>query len=329
MAEKIRWGILGTGNIAHQFARGLAAAEEAELVAVGSRTAEAAAKFADEFGVTRRHLSYEALAHDAEVDAVYVSTPHPFHCDNTILCLNAGKSVLCEKPFSMNAREADAMIGLAREKGLFLMEAMWTRFTPAMAKIRALIAEGVIGEVRMLQADFGFRGSFKPESRWLAPELAGGAVLDVGVYPISLASMIFGEPAQIVSAAHLGDTGVDEQNAAIFSYSAGQLALLSSAVRTTTPQEAVIMGTEGMIRIGADWWRPQRFTVQRAGQSPEVFDLPFRGNGYNYEAEEVGRCLRAGELESKIMSLDETRSIMQTMDTLRAQWGLVYPSEVE
>ncbi len=329
MPETIRWGILGTGNIAHQFARGLATTEAAELVAVGSRTAESAAKFADEFGITRRHASYEALANDANVDAIYVSTPHPFHYDNSILCLQAGKAVLCEKPFAMNVRETDEMIALARQKNLFLMEAMWTRFTPAMAKIRELIAEGVIGEVRMLQADFGFRAKFDPTIRAFAPELGGGAVLDVGVYPISLASMIFGEPAQIVSAAHLGETGVDEQNAAIFSYPAGQLALLSSAVRTTSPQEAVIMGTEGMIRLATPWWRPQGFTVIRAGQAPESYDLPFRGNGYNYEAEEVGRCLRAGELESPIMPLDETRSIMQVMDTLRAQWGLVYPSEVE
>ncbi len=329
MAEKIRWGILGTGNIAHQFARGLATTDAAELVAVGSRTAEAAGKFADEFGVPHRHASYEALADDPDVDAVYVSTPHPFHYANTLLCLNGGKAVLCEKPFAMNAREADEMIALAREKGLFLMEAMWTRFTPAMAKIRSLIAEGEIGEVRLLQADFGFRAKFDPTIRAFAPELGGGAVLDVGVYPISLASMIFGEPAQILSAAHLGATGVDEQNAIIFSYAAGQLAVLTSAVSTTTPQEAVIMGTEGMIRLPSPWWRPQGFTLKRPGQEPEAFDLPFKGNGYDYEAEEVGRCLRAGELESKILPLSETRSIMQTMDSLRAQWELVYPSEVE
>ncbi len=329
MAKKIRWGILGTGNIAHQFARGLTVTEDAELVAVGSRTAEAAAKFADEFGITQHHGSYEALANDADVDAVYVSTPHPFHYDNTIVCLNAGKAVLCEKPFSMNAREADAMIALAWEKGLFLMEAMWMRFTPAMTKIRELIADGVIGEVRMLQADFGFRAAFDPTIRAFAPELGGGAVLDVGVYTISLASMIFGEPSNILSAAHLGTTGVDEQNAIIFSYPAGQLAVLASAVSTRTPHEAVIMGTDGMIQIPTPWWRPQGFILNRPEQTPETYDLPFTGNGYNYETEEVGRCLRAGELESPVLPLDETRSIMQMMDTLRAQWGLVYPSEVE
>ena len=325
--EKIRWGILGTGNIAHQFARGLTVVDDAELIAVGSRSKESADRFGDEFRVPHRHSSYEALANDPEVDAIYVSTPHPFHKANTILCLEGGKAVLCEKPFALNAAEAEEMIALARRKGLFLMEAMWTRFTPVMVKIRELLAEGAIGEVRMITADFGFRANFDPESRAFKLALGGGALLDVGVYPISLASMILGEPSKIASTAHLGETGADEQNAVLFTYPEGQIAILASATRTRTPWEAVIMGTDGMIHIPADWWKPQRFTLKVNGKADEAFDLPFTGNGYNYEAMEVGRCLRAGNTESPIMTLDESRSIMQVMDRIRAQWGLVYPTE--
>ncbi len=327
MTEKIRWGILGTGNIAHQFGRGLTVVEDAELVAVGSRTQESADKFGDEFGVPRRHASYEALANDAGVDAIYISTPHPFHKANSILCLNAGKAVLCEKPFTINTREAEDVIAVAREKQLFLMEAMWTRFTPTMVKIRELVGQGAIGDVRMINADFGFRTGWNPAGRGLAPELGGGGLLDVGIYPISLASMLLGKPAEIVSTAHIGETGVDEQSAVLFKYAGGQIAISTSAVRTTTPWEAWIMGTEGMIHIPRAWWMPQGFTLKANGKPDEWFDLPFTGNGYNYEAIEVGRCLRAGELESPVMSLAESVSIMQMMDAVRAQWGLVYPTE--
>lgn len=327
MPDTIRWGILGTGNIAHQFARGLAALDDAELVAIGSRTQENAERFGEEFAVPRRYASYDGLANDAEVDAIYVSTPHPFHKDNALLCLKAGKATLVEKPFAMSAREADEMIAAARSGGVFLMEAMWTRFVPVMVKIRELLADDVIGEVRMLNADFGFRTALNPNHRLFDLALGGGALLDVGVYPISLASMIFGAPTQIKSLGHIGETGADEQNATLLGYDGGQIAMLSSAVRTTSPHEALIMGMDGMIRIAAPWWKPERFTLLRSGAPAETFDLPFTGNGYNYEAAEVGRCLRTGALESAVMLLDETLSIMETMDAIRAEWNLVYPME--
>ncbi len=327
MPENIRWGILGTGNIAHQFARGLSTTPNAELVAVGSRTQASADRFGDEFDISRRHASYEALASDPDVQAIYVSTPHPFHAPNALLCLNHRKAVLVEKPFAVNAREAEQVIALAREKHLFLMEAMWTRFTPAMGRIREMLAQGSLGEVRMLSADFGFRTKFNPLGRLFDLALGGGALLDVGIYPVSLASMLFGAPTQIATMAHLGETGADEQFAVLLGYSAGRIAILSGAVRTNMPQEAVIMGTEGMIRIASPWWKSEHFTFQLNGKSAETFDLPFAGNGYNYEAMEVGRCLGAGELESKVMPLDETLAIMRTMDAIRADWNLVYPTE--
>jgi predicted dehydrogenase len=327
MTEKIRWGIIGTGNIARQFARGLAVLPDAELVAVGSRTAAAAEAFAEAFDVPHRHGSYEDLAQDPDVDVVYVATPHSLHRPNTLLCLRAGKAVLCEKPFAINAAQAGEMIGLAREKGLLLMEAMWSRFFPAMARVRDLLAAGAVGQVWLLTADFGFRARFDPSSRLFDPALGGGALLDVGVYAVSLASMVFGSPSRVAGLAHLGPTGVDEQAGIILGYEGGPLAVLATAIRTATPQEAMLMGSDGHIRIHPRWWMPTRLTLSVSGQEDEIFELPFTGNGYNYEAAEVMACLRAGKLESEVMPLDETLSIMRTLDQLRAQWGLKYPME--
>jgi predicted dehydrogenase len=327
MVEKIRWGIIGTGRIAQFFARGLSVLPDAQLVAVGSRTKDAADKFADMFNIPRRHASYADLANDPEVDAVYVATPHTLHKDNTILCLRAGKAVICEKPFAINAGEAEEMIRVARETRHFLMEAMWTRFLPVLVRVRELVAQGAIGEVRMMEADFGFRMEFNPKSRLLDPNLGGGGLLDVGIYPISLAWMLFGKPQQITSAAHLGQTGVDEQMAVLLSYDQGQIAICSAAVRTNTVQEAIIYGTDGHIKIHSAWWKGERLTLAQSGKDPQVIDLPLEGNGYNYEAAEVMRCLRAGKLESETIPLDETLAIMGTLDHIRAQWGLKYPME--
>jgi len=326
--SKIRWGIIGTGNIAKKFATGLASCEGAELVAVGSRRQETADAFADEYGVPHRHASYEALAADADVQAVYVATPHSLHRENTILCLEAGKAVLCEKPFAINAKQAAEMVHVARQRELFLMEAMWSRFQPAEVKLRELLAAGVIGEVRMLHSDFGFRtASIDPKARLFDPSLGGGALLDVGVYNVALASMLFGPPMEVKALAHLGETGVDEQAALILAHPRGRLAVSSTAIRTKTMHEAVIIGTEGWIRIDPPWWRTNGLTLTVHGKEPEHINARMAGNGYNYEADEVMRCLREGKLESDVMGLDETLSIMKTLDAIRAQWGLRYPME--
>ena len=327
MDQKTKWGIIGTGNIAHVFARGLQALPDAALHAVGSRSQESADKFGDEFGLARRYASYEDVANDPDVDAIYISTPHHLHRDNTLLCLAAGKPVLCEKPFAINAAQAAEMIDAARAKRVFLMEAMWTRFLPIIVRARELVAEGAIGEVRMLQADFGFRTQVNPQGRLFNPDYGGGALLDVGVYTVSFASALFGAPSRIAGLAHLGETKVDEQGAMILGYPGGELAVLSTAIRTNTPQEAAIIGTEGSIRIHAPWWASKTLTLRLPKQDDQVIELPFEGNGYIHEAAEVARCIRAGKLESDIMPLDETLSIMQTLDRIRAVWGLRYPME--
>lgn len=327
MSDAIHWGILGTGKIAREFAAGLKQLPDARLMAVGSRTAESANVFGEQFAIPHRHASYEALVSDPDVDVIYVATPHSAHKDNTLLALAAGKAVLCEKPFTINAREAEQVIEFARAKKLFLMEAMWTRCFPLMTKLRELLASNAIGDARMLTADFGFRAEYHEEERLFNPAVGGGALLDVGVYPVSLASMIFGSPTRIVSHAQLGKTGVDEEAAMVLSHAQGQSAVLSTAIRVDTAHEAIISGTSGRIRIHRPWWRPAAMTISREGCSDELTEFPFAGNGYQFEAAEVMRCLRAGKLESNLMPLDETLSIMRTLDAIRAQWGLKYPMD--
>jgi len=322
-------------------AEGLTAVEDAELVAVGSRSQANADAFAAQWGAKHSHGSYEALAADPDVDVIYVATPHPFHYENTMLCLNAGKHVLVEKSFALNARQAGEMIALARQKGLFLMEAMWTRFQPAMIQVRKWIADGEIGDVQLVRANLSFDIDFNPESRLFKPELGGGAMLDVGIYPISFAYMVLGSPQTIHSTATLGPTGTDDRSAYMFGYEGGKTALLSSAVRLNVPVEADIVGTGGMIKVHQSWINPRtislsklapegvvnRLIVEGRLYDTQTLHIPTEGNGYNYEVAEVGRCIQAGKLESHTMPLDETLDIMRTMDTIRSQWGLTYPSE--
>ena len=328
MSDIIRWGLIGLGTISRKFATGLADSADAEIYAVGSRSQAKADAFGAEFGASKCYGSYEALAHDPDVDVVYIGTPHTYHKPNTLLCLNAGKHVLCEKPFAVNRAEAREMIDCARENKRFLMDAFWTRFFPGMVKLRELLSAKVIGDVMLVQVDFGYRtGKIVPESRTYNLELAGGALLDVGSYCLQLASMVYGrQPSDIVSQYTLGSTGVDELSVSVFKYSDYEMATITAAIRLTTPHEARIMGTNGYITV-PDFWHPSELTVVRSGQAPETLHFDNVGNGYNYQADEVARCIRAGLTESAVMPLDETAAIMETMDRIRADWGLRYPVE--
>ena len=328
MSDVIRWGILGAGNIAGRFAPDLRLLKDAELVAVACRSEDKARGFASRFGARRSYGSYDQLAQDPEIDVVYVATPHSLHYDNTIACINAGKAVLCEKPLAVNAEQAGRMIEAAQKAGVFLMEGMWVRFFPMMAQLRQWLSNGAIGKVQMLQSDFGFSMQFDPQHRAFNPDLAGGALLDVGVYPVSLASMVFGaQPERISSMAHLGQTGVDERSAMIFGYEDGQLATLSCAVSAKTFCEINISGEKGHIRIHSHCWRPEAATIAIDGVEPRTVKLPFEDNGFVYEAAEVTRCIQRGEKQSRIMPLAESLRIMETMDTIRSQWSMKYPME--
>ncbi len=327
MSDKLRWGILATGHIARKFAVGVGQTQSGEVVAVGSRSQGNADAFGQEFGIPHRHGSYEALAADPDIDAVYVATPNPMHVDNTLLCLKNRKAVLCEKPFAINAAEASEMIDSARAAGLFLMEAMWTRFLPPIRKAKQLVDDGAIGELRMIMADFGFRADWDPSRRTLNADLAGGGLLDVGIYPISLSSMFFGQARSVAAEANIGETGVDEQAGMVVKYDGGRLSLIAAGVRTQTPMEAWLLGTEGRIHLHNQWWRGSELTLMVKDKDPETIAPPVEGNGFNYQIDEVARCIAAGKTESDIMPLNETLSIMALMDDIRGQWGLKYPME--
>jgi predicted dehydrogenase len=327
MTDRIRWGILGTGRIALKFAQALARLPDAEVAAVGSRAAEGAARFAGRFGIARPHASYAALVADPDVDVIYVATPHAFHAEHALLCLEAGKPVLCEKPFTLNAHETERVIAAARAKRLFLMEAMWTRYVPAIVRLRELLAAGAIGEPQLLIAGGAFIPEFNPEFYLFNRALGGGVLLDAGVYLVSLASMVFGQPDRILGHGVVNDTGIDEHDAIILGHPGGAIASLYVSLRARRPPDALLLGADGRIEVHAPIVCPRRLTLQRTGAEPEVIEPDFEGDGYHYQAIEVMRCLRAGALESPVMPLAETLSVMRTLDAVRAQLGLRYPTE--
>jgi predicted dehydrogenase len=325
--KKYKWGILGPGTISRKFANDLKLLDGAELYAVGSRSIDTAQIYAAEYSIPRVYGSYEELLRDPDVEIIYIATPHPMHKEWVIKSLEAGKAVLCEKPITVNAFEAEEIFNAARENDVFFMEAMWTRFLPVMIKVKEWIKSGAIGEVRMLKADFGFRADLNREGRLFNPSLGGGALLDAGIYPISLAYMIFDKtPVEIISTAHLGGTGVDEQGASIFKYDKGELAILESAVRTNTPQEAYILGTKGSIKIPQFWCAKSAILSTDDGER-KVYEDNRLSIGYGFEAEEVMNCLSKGEKESSLMPLVESLEIIKTMDIIRGQYGLTYPFE--
>lgn len=324
----VRWGMLATGGIAHKLAQAIADSEGGTLHAVASRTLENAQRFARQWQIPRHYGSYAELVADTEVDVVYIATPHSFHYDNMLLCLNAGKHVLCEKPLTLDAAQARVCIELARSKGLFLMEAVWTRFMPAIQQAMQWVKEGAIGEVKLIQADFCLNVPFNPLHRLYAPELGGGALLDLGIYPLTFATLFLGLPDSFTSTAHLNaQTGVDELVAMTLHYDSGALAQLSTSSRTALPVEAVIGGNKGSIKVHELFIRPDRLTLHRLGHAPEVHEVPYRSNGYLHEVEEVHNCLRANRCESTIMPLVDTLSLIKIMDAMRHSWGFRYAHE--
>ena len=314
----IRWGIISTGGIASTFASELAQTESGSAVAVGSRRAASAEAFGERFGIPNRHDSYEALVADPEVDAVYVGTPHPMHHEDALLALRAGKHVLCEKPFTMNAAEAEELVAEARQRELFLMEAMWARFLPHMREVRRLLADGALGEIVHVIADHCQWFAEDRTHRLFAPELGGGALLDLGIYPVSFASMVLGRPNRVEAIADPAFTGVDAQTSILLGYESGAHALLNCTLRAVGSTRASIVGTDARIEIDGAFYEPVSFTlITREGEPQRFFDPPAEG-GLRHEADEVARCIEAGELESPWMPLDETVAIMRTMDAVMA-----------
>ena len=327
MAQRPRWGILGTGGIAKLFTRDILG-EGLKVTAVGSRTKEGAEAFGSAFGIQSRHGSYEALLADPEVDIVYVSTPHPFHHPNALAALRAGKHVLVEKPFTINAKEAGELVRTAREKGFFLMEAMWTRFLPTFERLRDIIAAGTIGDIAVVLADHNQFLPIEKAQRLHLPELGGGALLDLGVYPISFAQSLLGSPARIQASATLTDLGVDRQTGVILSYDSGAQASLQCGMAALGPNRAFVVGSRGRVEIDSVWYNQSAFTVySRENEVLERYAAGVRNRGMQYQAFEAERRVLAGEIESPLMSHEASLQVMAIMDEVRSQTGVRYPGE--
>jgi predicted dehydrogenase len=325
--KTFNWGIIGTGGIARAFATDLQRLPDHKVAAVGSRSMQKGQAFAAEFADCTAYGSYEELVSDPKIDGIYVATPHPTHVSSTLLALLAGKPVLCEKPFAVNAIEAKRMIDTARQKNLALMEAMWTRFLPHIKKTREILTDGAIGKVVSVEADHGQRLAPLQIPRLMLPEFAGGALLDLAIYPVSLAHMVLGPPEKITASASFTPEGVDGQTTAIFDYASGAQAILTANMIVETPCRAVISGTSGRIEIDGTFYRPTTMRVVLNDGSITEFPNEYQGGGLREQAIEFASLVRTGKTESPQLNLDETLRIMETMDEIRALIKLKFPFE--
>lgn len=321
------WGILGLGKIARKFAEDLNTIEDAKLVAVGSRSQERAAAFAADFGAEYAAGSYAALFNGPRVDAVYVATPHVSHLELVKLCLANGVAVLCEKPLGLNYTQVEEMVGLAREKKVFLMEALWSRFTPTTAKVLELIEAGTIGEIEGLRADFGFRAGPGAAKRLFDPALGGGSLLDIGIYPIWLNQLLLGEPEEITVAARLDENGIDREIHVSLRNKEGKLGHAFSTLYGRTKTEALIHGTKADLHWHTRFHEPSNFSILREDDSPENYFFERNANGYNYEAKAVMADVRAGRTENALWSLDDSLILHRTLTKIRELAGIRYPGE--
>jgi predicted dehydrogenase len=324
----VRWGVLATGGIATRFATEVQQLAGAEVVAVASRSAASAKEFAGRLGIPRAYGDWAGLFADDEVDVVYVATPHSAHRAAAGMALAAGKPVLCEKAFTINTREAEELVSLARERGLFLMEAMWMYCNPVIRRLVALVQDGAIGDIRTIQADFGLQGPFAPEHRLRNPDLGGGAILDLGVYPVSFAQLLLGEPDRVQADALLSPEGVDLNTGMLLGWDSGATALLSCSVTAGTPTVATVTGTAGRIEVSSEFYSTDRFVLYREGAEPEEFTVDSELHGLQHEAAEVMRSLRAGETQSPLVPLDGSLAVMRTLDRVRDLVGVRFPVDV-
>jgi predicted dehydrogenase len=323
--EKIKWGFIGTGWIAHKFATALKDVEDAQLYAVGSRNLDSAKKFAEEFSVPKAYGSYEEAAIDKDVDVIYIATPHNLHCENTIMCLDHGKNVLCEKPMGVNSKEARMMIAKAKEKNVFLMEALWSRFLPNITKTKEIVDSGEIGKVKLIMANFAMRSTQTHEQRHFNKDLIGGALLDIGIYNVFLSLLLLGKPQEIKAVAGIGVTDVDESISILFKYANETLAVMNSSFLIETPTVAEIHGEKGKILLPHLWFCPGNVKVVRNDGTEVSFPFEFKSNGYDFEAEEVAKCLRSNKKQSDLMSWDASLDLIDTLDAIRKQCGIFYP----
>ena len=324
MNKKINWGIIGLGSIAEVFANDLQLCEQAKLFGVASRDLKKAEKFAKRFNSKTYFGSYEKLMQNPEIDVVYIATPHVFHFENTMCCLQNNKSVLCEKPLGMNLRQVKKMFEKAEKEKLFLMEGLWSRFIPATEKLLELLKSGEIGEIVSIRADFGFRPPFDLSSRIYNKALGGGSLLDVGIYPIYLSLLLLGEPKAIEAMARFASTGVDSYCCILFDYEKKEKAVLESSIESDTPLTAYIYGTEGRIKLHNRFHHCQKISLFKHDGKKKVYEIAYKGNGYLHEIQQVNKSLLEGQIQNKKHSRQMSEALMRTLDRVRRKIGLIY-----
>lgn len=327
--NEVRWGIIGTGTIAQAFAADFAHAKTGTLRAVASRSKEAADAFAERYDIELSMVDYYSLINSHEVDVIYVAVPHSLHFELTKACIKAGKHVLCEKPFTLNEAQAQELFELAARHEVFVMEAMWTRFNPALEQAIEWVEEGEIGLLQSVQASFCFNATSQSEGRLFNKDLGGGALLDVGIYPIFLAQLFFGKPDFIQNQAVVGDTDVDVFEQLLLGWESGQLASLEASIISQQPNRAVLSGSDGYIEFGQEWYQTKTLTLVKNGGAEHAIEFDFPGLGYQFEVEEVNRCLQEGLLQSPNHSWEDTLNLLATMDEVRQDIGVYYPGEPE
>lgn len=320
----INFGIIGPGKIANRFATSFENVTNGKVYAIASRDLNKSKAFAETYKAEKAYGSYEELLNDPKVDAVYIATPHPFHYEQTLLCLKAGKPVICEKPLALNYKQASEMIATAKKKNVFLMEAMWSRFFPATKKVVELIQSGIIGDIQYLQADFGFASPLDFNNRVYNLALGGGAQLDVGVYPMFLALLLLGKPKSIKATSQLATTGADATTGALMHFDNGAIAHIFSSIVSDSPKQADIMGTKGRILIQTPWHKSQHITVKLHSGEVTEFPFPYPNNGFQYQVEEVIRCLNENKKESDLMTHSLSLLMAETSDEIRRQGGIKY-----
>ena len=325
--QKYKWGIIGAGWIAGQFAEDLGLLPNAELGAIASRSPGRARKFAEKFKIPRAYGQWEEMARDANIDIVYVATHHPFHFENTLACLEQGKAVICEKPFTMNRGELEILVDTARARKVFLMEALWTRFLPSTLKVMEIIREDKLGKLQSVYADFGFRLDFDPGHRLYDPGKGGGALLDIGIYPVFISLLTAGLPQKIQATARFAPTGTDHSCNMIFEQPCGAVSSLNCTLMSDSPVEANLLFEKGRIRMEPWFLTPGPISLFAGDRDPELIEFPEPGHGYHYEASEVMRCMDQGWTESPLLPLDFSLELMDTLDRIRKICGIHYPQD--
>jgi predicted dehydrogenase len=328
--QKFNWGVIGPGNIANTFAKAIAPSKKGKILAVASRSEERAADFAKTYQIEKTYSDYKQMLADPEIDIIYIATPHNFHYQQAKMCLEAGKHVLVEKPCTVNASQMQKLVELAQSKKLLLQEALWSRFMPCLSQLRQLLNEGIIGDIQYIQSEIGFAFQKREKSRLTNAELAGGALLDLGIYSITVSQFFLQEhPDTVTAMGHLTEQKVDGHVLANMHYASGRFAQFTTSMLSQTSNTMRIVGTEGYVNLPACFWDTDKAEVFCDNELIQIIDIPHPVNGFEYQIEQSMLCIEKGLLCSEVMSHTDSIEVLRVMDDIRKQIGVCFPDSIE